>query len=274
MSRTLTALFDSRDEAEAAKSRLQAASIDISRVDIHSGGTDHAGTGSSSGGFFSGLKHMILPDEDRHTYEEGMRRGGAVLTAQVDEGHEDEAVRILEEAKSIDIDERSQSWRSTGWNPAGAATASAAVGAVPTAGGRDRGIGVGNSVDEERIQLVEEELRIGKREVDRGGVRVRSYVVEQPVHEQVSLREEHVEVERRPVNQTLGRADADAFQERTIEMTESLEEAVVDKQARVREELVIRKDVETHVEQIDDTVRKTEVEVDDLGSTGRDKDRF
>jgi stress response protein YsnF len=58
----------------------------------------------------------------------------------------------------------------------------------------------GRVVQEEHIPLVEEELRVGKREVNRGGARVRSYVREVPVHEQVSLREEHVDVERRPVS--------------------------------------------------------------------------
>jgi uncharacterized protein (TIGR02271 family) len=293
MSRTLTALFDSHQEAEAAKARLQASNIDISRVDIHgsgtsgstTGGTTTGGTTTGGGGFLSGLKHMVLPENDRHTYEEGIRRGGALLTAQVEEGQEDDAVRILEEAQSIDVDERSEQWRASGWAPGAAATGATAgtLGAYGSGNanrsdriGTDR-IG-GEAVAEEHIPIVEEELRVGKREVNRGGVRVRSYVVEQPVHEQVSLREEHVEVERRAVNEPLGAVAADAFQERSIEMTETSEEAVVAKQAQVREELVVRKDVEQHVEQIDDTVRRTEVEVEDLGTTSRDlnrdKDRF
>ena len=276
MSRTLTALFDSRQEAEAARARLQAANIDVSRVDIHPADTSSTSSGSTSGGgFLSGLKHMILPDEDRRTYEEGMRRGGALLTAQVEEGQEDDAVRILEEAQSIDIDERSNQWRASGWTAPAAGVATSTTGTSGGAsafGDRDRA-SAGSTVEEQHIPIVEEELRVGKREVNRGGVRVRSYVVKQPVHEQVSLREEHVEVERRPVDQALGAAAADAFQERSIEMTETSEEAVVAKQARVREELVVRKDVEERVEQIDDTVRRTEVEIDDLSSTGRDRDR-
>jgi stress response protein YsnF len=107
------------------------------------------------------------------------------------------------------------------------------------------------TVAEEHIPIVEEQLRVGKREVNRGGARVRSYVREVPVHEQVSLREEHVSVERRPVNETLRAGElngGDAFQERNIEMTETAEEAVVAKEARVKEELVVRKTAEEHVE--------------------------
>jgi uncharacterized protein (TIGR02271 family) len=129
-----------------------------------------------------------------------------------------------------------------------------------------------STVQEEHIPIVEEQLRVGKREVNRGGARVRSYVREVPVHEQVSLREEHVSVERRPVSDTMsaGSLGSDAFQERNIEMTETSEEAVVAKEAQVREELVVRKTAEEHVEKIDDTVRRTEVDVDE-GIEGSDK---
>jgi uncharacterized protein (TIGR02271 family) len=103
-------------------------------------------------------------------------------------------------------------------------------------------------------------------------VRVRSYVVEEPVHEQVRLREERVEVERRPVGKTArgaaGRAPVDdLMQDRTIEMTETAEEAVVAKEAVVTEEVRLSKTSDERVEQIDDTVRRTKVEVDD-GRTG------
>ena len=103
---------------------------------------------------------------------------------------------------------------------------------------------------------------VGKRDVNRGGVRVRSYVSEVPVHEQVRLRNERVNVERRAVDQPLSAAEGDAFRERTIDMTATGEEAVVGKNARVVEEVVVSKTAEEHVETIDDTVRKTEVDID------------
>lgn len=117
---------------------------------------------------------------------------------------------------------------------------------------------------EQVIPIVEEEIAVGKRAVERGGIRVRTRVVEQPVHEQVRLREEHVDVERRPVNQRVDDPDR-LFQERTVEVTETAEEAVIGKSARVTEELVVKKDVGERVEQIDETVRKTEVDVDRVG---------
>jgi stress response protein YsnF len=85
------------------------------------------------------------------------------------------------------------------------------------------------------------------------------------LHEEVRLREERVEIERRPVNEVLSATRAntdDLLTERTVEMRETGEEAVVDKQARVKEELVVRKRADERVERIDDSVRHTEVDVD------------
>jgi uncharacterized protein (TIGR02271 family) len=310
MSRTVTAMFDSRSEAEAAKARLNSSNIDADRVRIidksSTSSSYSSGTGTTGGeghGFWASLKDMFVPDEDRHAYGEGISRGSFLLCAEVDEDQADEAVRLLEESDSIDLDERQSGWRSEGWNgySSAAGTGALAGGSVLSgsgtqadstfatstgmAGAQSFGTTDRNTtVDEERIPIVEEELRVGKREVNRGGARVRSYVREIPVHEQVSLREEHVSVERRPVDQTLRAGDlntGDAFQERNIEMTETAEEAIVDKQARVTEELVVRKTAEERVETIDDTVRRTEVDIDEglrgsedrsaFGSFGSDK---
>lgn len=93
-------------------------------------------------------------------------------------------------------------------------------------------------------------------------MRIRSYVVETPVHEEVSLRSERVVVDRRPVDRLATSADLD-FADKTIEAEERVEEAVVSKEARVVEEIGLRRDSEEHVETVSDTVRKTEVEVVD-----------
>jgi uncharacterized protein (TIGR02271 family) len=119
------------------------------------------------------------------------------------------------------------------------------------------------------IPVVQEQLKVGKREVQRGGVRVYSRVVETPVNESIGLREEHVNVERRPVNEPISGADATAFKEQSIEMRETAEEAVVEKSARVVEEVMINKEVSQREQQIHDTVRHTEVEVEQLGSSAR-----
>jgi len=123
------------------------------------------------------------------------------------------------------------------------------------------------STPQDTVKVVEERLRVGKREVAQGAVRVRSYVVERPVEEQVRLHEERIHVERRPVDRPVSAADANLFQERTIEARATAEEAVVQKEARVVEEIGIRKEAKDRTETVRDTVRETKVEVDD--QTGR-----
>ena len=125
-----------------------------------------------------------------------------------------------------------------------------------------------DTTGEQVIPIVQESLVVGKREVDRGGVRIRSYVTETPVHEQVRLRNERITIQRRVVDQPLSAVDAEAFRERTIALTAMGEEAVVSKTARVVEEVVIGKTAEEHVQQIDDTVRRTDVEIVDSTVTG------
>ncbi|RYE86744.1 MAG: DUF2382 domain-containing protein [Hyphomicrobiales bacterium] len=273
MSSTITAMFDSRADAEAAKERLKASNVDADHIQVHdksSAGYKEQGYSThEEHGFWASVKNAFLPDEDRHTYEEGVRRGGAVLTADVDEDDVARAVQVLEEAGSVDVDDRASQWRQSGWDypaGAGAATGASALGGFGDRDTTNRGVMAdrdrASGSQEEVIPIVEEKLVVGKRDVDRGGVRVRSYVTETPVHEQVRLRNERVNVERRAVDQSLSAADSDAFRERTIDMTATGEEAVVGKTARVVEEVVVSKTADERVEQIDDTVRRTDVEVD------------
>jgi uncharacterized protein (TIGR02271 family) len=129
------------------------------------------------------------------------------------------------------------------------------------------------TVEEERIPIVQEEMQVGKRQVERGGARVRSYVRETPVSEQVNLREENISVERRPVNEAVSRNELDTsgmLEEREIKMHATGEEAIIGKDARVTEELVVKKTANEHTENIQDTVRQTEVDVD--GDQGRDRE--
>ena len=114
------------------------------------------------------------------------------------------------------------------------------------------------------IPVVEEELRVGKRAVEGGGVRVTTSVEEVPVNEQVTLREETINVERRPADRPVSDADLTALEQGAFEMRERREEVVVDKQARIVEEVRISKDVGEHTETIEDSVRRTNVEVQEI----------
>lgn len=272
MTRTITALFDQRSDAEAAENRLKAANVHAGHISIHDKSSSgfHA-TGKSTTedpGVWASIKNAFVPDEDRHTYEEGVRRGGFLLTADVNDDNVDAAVKVLEESDSINVDDRSQEWRSSGWNhaPEAAVATGATTGALF---GSDRTSGSTDIAGEQSIPIVEESLVVGKRDVDRGSARVRSYVTETPVHEQVRLRDEKINVQRRAVDRPLTDAD-DAFRERTIDVTATGEEAVVGKTARVVEEVVVSKTGGERVEDINDTVRRTEVEIDEDKGTSVD----
>jgi uncharacterized protein (TIGR02271 family) len=327
MTRTIIALFQDFNDADRARDQLSQIGVRPEQVDVHqatpeelksfdpeatqgSQGSSDGRQPRKQGGFFDSLKSMFLPDEDRGAYEEGLRRGHALLSVQTDESRADEIVRLLDKnTEALDVEEKSQEWRESGWAGPNASAASLQYDTAASSGqanasgyqtgglneprttsappAPDQGLGLQPDSDlggaerpesagssfadqrrtlqsgqEERIPIVEERLAVDKREVERGGARVRSYVVERPVHEQVSLREEHVSIERRPVDQPLSAAD-DAFRDRELEVRETAEEAVVAKEARVVEELVVRKDQDQRTETIDDTVRHTEVDVDD-----------
>lgn len=289
--RSVSAMFDSQAEAQRAVERLIDAGIPSERIRQVAGGFDAATTSVRSEdrnkGFWEGLEDFFFPDEDRYAYAEGLSRGGYLVTVTGLCGADyDTALDILDDEGGIDLDQREQSWRSEGWSGyeassyAGSTDPAYGVGTATAATGRPSAIGEYADREglggEETIPIVEERIRIGKRETDHGRVRVRAYTVEEPISESVDLREERVEIERRPVDRALTDADA-AFQDRTIEAEEYREEAVVRKEARVVEEIGLRKTSETHRETISDTVRRTEVEIEKNGDTSgtirRDADR-
>ncbi len=119
MSRTITALFDTRADADAGCERLKQAGIDAGGVAVHDK-SSHTTSGDYSSrsdkGLWASVKSVFVPDADRHTYEEGIRRGGFLLTADVDDEQTPAAVKALEDANTVDLDARSEEWRADGWD--------------------------------------------------------------------------------------------------------------------------------------------------------------
>ena len=265
--RTITALFDKRADATQAVSELVRDGIPRTSIRV-TPETDAAVTTTTSSydtsrdekGFWASLGDLFMPDEDRHTYAEAMHRGSIMVSVSVDGAHAERAEDILEQHGTVDVEEREASWRKEGWagySELGNAAAGSATSATSAAlGARDMANG------DQVIDEVEEQLRVGKRQVNSGRVKVRSYVVETPVSEAVNLRSETVRVERRPVDRPMG-ATEDAFRERTIEAVATSEEAVVSKEARVTGEVLVRKEASDRTETITDKVRSTKVEVED-----------
>ena len=135
--------------------------------------------------------------------------------------------------------------------------------------GRDQVTGI----DDDTIQLVEEQVAVGKRAVVGDTIRVSSRVVTDTVSESVTLQNEEAFVETHPVEEVISSADADAlFQAKTIEVTEINEEPVVAKRAVVTGEVEVGKTAESHTETISETVRKTVVDIDESATAALDTD--
>lgn len=230
MSRTINALYDTRAEAEVARARL-ASEADLDGIRI---------LGKAS---VDELAKLDLSDTDRKTYADELGRGASLVTVLV-KGHTDDE-RIIQILKE-----------SVRGGTAAARPAEAASGETA------------HLVAEERILVVEEELRIGKREVARGGARVHSQVREVPAEETITLKQERLDVERRAGNRFLSDAEVAAgglLKRRVIKLTETREEPVIGKRAFVREELIVKKTVEERPETVREMVRKTEVDVEEIG---------
>jgi stress response protein YsnF len=267
MTQTIAARFETEAEAEQALAMISA---DVALLDsaVLTAGRAAAFT----------LDGFNLDREERSTCEAGLERGGFLLIAQAPgEGAAAAALQLLE-SKAGQLEPllptsaaapTAQPNRSAA--PPPSAAAATAAPAAP-AGSAAESASPSATTAEERIPLLEEELRIGKREVLRGGARVRTFTSEAPVQEQVELWAEHTEVSRREVGRRLSEdevREGGLLQERVVEITEMREEAVVSKEAFVREELVVTKNVERRVETINETLRRTEVETHDLGPEAR-----
>jgi len=119
------------------------------------------------------------------------------------------------------------------------------------------------------VPVIDEELEVGTRRIDVGGMRVASHIVSEPVDRDVLLREEFVQVERRAVDHPLSAAEAEAnFRDATLEMRARAEQPVVDKRTHVVEEILLKRDVTQRQEKVRDTVRHTEAEVTKLNGKG------
>lgn len=268
--RTITAIYDSESDAREAREQLLSRGLDDDDVRIVSQQLTSTAVGSDTEGregIWESIKEFFVGDADRPVYSEGLRRGGCLLTARVAEERSDEAISLLEATNAVDLEQRADQWRNEGWSE----TDAGYIGDEQMSYGEAARSTVTANANrgEQAIPVVEERLRVGKREVDRGGVRVRSYIVEEPVQEDVSLREERVEIERRPAQ---GKAADSMFREQTVEVSERAEEPVIAKEAVVTGEVLVRKTAEQRTETVQDTVRRTEVDVDDTRKSAAKSD--
>ncbi len=273
MQRAVTAIYRTPDVADLVRRDLEQLGIAGHNITVL---PDTAAAGGSTGGaqdYAAGsidrLYDLGIPEQDLRTYQQALRNGDYVVSVDVDDdAHLDRVQEIMRRPEdAYDLDSLDSQYADAEFIPRQQA-AFADTGSMGQMGGAGAtGFGAagytGDQINQDgTVKVVEERLAVGKQEVDRGAVRVRSFVREVPVEAEVELRATRVYVERRPVDRAVTPGDI-AMGEQVLEARESAEEAVVGKQARVVEEIGLRKETEVEHARIQDTVRKTEVEIED-----------
>lgn len=248
MSQTVIGIFDYTSEAQEAVSYLVSNGFSRENIDISSRGAETEGTSTTTsyddhdtndgiGGFFSNL-FGTGDDADKYTQ---VGRKGSIVTVHAKSSQEAEsAAKILDNYGAIDVNERSEQYKSSG---------------------------VADTLktnDADTIKIIEEKMQVGKREVETGGVRLRSRIVEKAVQEDVRLRSERVRIEHSSVSRPATEADLANFKDSTIEMKEYAEVPVVGKEAYVTGEVSLEKEVNENNETVQGTVRKTEVDTENF----------
>jgi len=253
MSTTVIGLYDDAGKADRAIKALVDAGA--RREDITLFGS---GQGAQSADQLVGrLTQHGFDRGEADRFRTVVQQGKVVVAAEIVDEDADAAARILDENGARDLDEITQQ---SGQQQSG-----------QQSGQRNE---TRRTENEETIPVVQEEVHVGKRRVAKGGARIITQVTQQPVRETVRLREEEVDIQRRPVNRTLEQREAEAaFQEKTRELTETAEEAKVTKEARVVEEVAVAKKVREHEETIEDTARRTDVKVERTEGADRDTNK-
>jgi uncharacterized protein (TIGR02271 family) len=115
--------------------------------------------------------------------------------------------------------------------------------------------------EEARMTLSEEEVKIGKREVEAGGGRLRKIIRTETVNQPVELQREEIVIERVPAkDRARSRSDV-AFREEEMYIPLRREEPVVEKTAHAREEVRVGKKREIEQREVSETVRREDVDI-------------
>lgn len=259
MEKTVIAIFNYSAEAQEAVNKLVNEGLTRDNIDVSYGNAGDTQGNTEYGANYkqddneSGIsrffKSLFGNNDEADVYTKVAGKNSSVVTVHAKSDEEaGRAAEILDDAGALDVDDEAIKY---GYNSNRGMTGK------ETMDSRSGG-------DSTSIPVIEENVQIGKRGVETGGSRLKSRIVEHPVEEHLRLREEYVTVERNPVDRKATTEDLQNFQEREIELIEHAEVPVVSKEARVVEEVKLNKEVQHRDEKIKETVRKTEVEVENI----------
>jgi len=238
--------YDSVDKAKNAMKVLQNSGYDASDLSIIDSSalkthdTDHVG-------LWRRMFGQNVWDHEAAVYGDTIDKGGAVLVARVPDDEVARTMTLLDAHKPLDVHDAAAKIGET-------VPVEAKALVTPP-------IAKADAKDPDTLRLAEEQLTVGKRLFETGTTRIRRFVTERPVEQQVSLHEEHAEVVRQAISDPDFVADID-WSDKAYEVTETAEQAVVSKSARVVEEVTLRKTGSDRMETVKDTVRRQQVEVE------------
>jgi uncharacterized protein (TIGR02271 family) len=232
--KTVIGLFDDRNEAMRAYTALHEAGYAKADLDILTNDDK-----DDEPKLANMRNHVSSPDVD--VYLEGVRQGSTIITANVSNSAVARAAEIMSNFKMVNIAERAAQLKASNANLALADPAR----------------------DENVIEVIEEDLQVGKEQVERGRMRIYNVVTEREVQEDVKLRDETIKIQRRPVNRDV-KINDDLFKARSFEMVEMDEIAKVSKTARVVEEVSIGKEAVEKIETIKETLRRQDVQIEEV----------
>ena len=247
--KTIIAAFAERANAEHAIGQLRATARQAGTPML----LDDA---MRSNQLFEDLCARGVPQNVAELYSEALRRGASIVVCQGADDQAQEIADILDRDRTLDVERSATRWRSQGWT--GYSTEAEPFDEASRKSELEAFGGEG-------IPVVEEQVKVGKREVPAEGARVRSVITERPVKQQVELTEEKVDVSRVAANEVIPPAAAEAaFKEGEYVVEAHGEEPVVQKEARVVERVNVAKRPETRTETVEDTERRRDVEVEPI----------
>ena len=266
----IVTLFDSAMQAEAAKRNLTKAGFPDRDISLISGDRlQSEGKAIRHPSIWQRLFGDTVDKDQADVYSKAMDKGGVVLTLRTEEENLAKAMTILHSHDSVDMPERMKSSLTdpserelmTGEREASVTNRNFAGETDDRYEEPVRTSLTGDETEDEILRLAEEQIEVGKRLVSEGSTRVRRYTVTDQVSEDVSLHEQHADVFRRAIDEPAYLGEVD-WTEKTVEIAESHEQPVINKTARVKEEVVVRTDTNERTETVNDTVRRQEVDID------------
>jgi hypothetical protein len=242
----VVAVYDTEASANAALKSLVSTGFSPDDISVIRSEGEAAKAGLYEPGLWQRLFGRDLDHHEAAVLGRSFKEGSVIVSVRVPESEAPRVVSLLDSHKPVDVLDRAKAYGLVG------APVAAPQAPVPS-----------KLTGDEMLRVAEEQINVGKRLIESGLTRVRRFSVEKPVEASITLHEEHAEVMRRAISDPNYVKDID-WSDKTIDVTETVEEPVVNKTAHITEEVVIRRQGSDRTQTVHDTVRRQQIDVDHL----------